>query len=348
MTSTQLDFLEQRMPCLMTPALKKAVKALQLGQPIMLLDASDRENEGDLVVAAEKITASSMNFLIQHGSGIVCLALPAARLEELALAPMVSCNTNNFDTAFTVSIEARQGITTGVSAHDRAITVKTAMNEQTKASDLAKPGHVFPLKARPQGLFERMGHTEGALDLVLIAGLKPGAVLCDAMSNDGSMIQGSKREEFAHANDIPVISLEEILYHRIKTQNILEHLRSQRETRFGKLVHHRFCFLGKDYIDIFMRPNNFCSSYFLKINTNKDYYDNYLNLVLDNNYNNNLLTDLKDLENNTNCDLVAILPQANNYFYALLCRALLTLEIKSLINNNQDFLILASNYFGIK
>ena len=245
MSNTQLDFYQEHTRSLMTPSMRTAVDAVREGKAIVLLDAHDRENEGDLVVAGEKINTSSMNFLIQHGSGIVCLALTQERLDQLCLGPMLPQNTNVLGTAFCVSIEARTGIGTGVSAQDRAMTIKTALADEARPQDLARPGHVFPLACVDQGVFRRMGHTEASVDLMKIANLKPAAVLCDVMNTDGSMASGVEREHFAQKHQIALISVEEILFHRIKTEDIFEH--SQKDlgdTRFGKLIWHRFCFWG--------------------------------------------------------------------------------------------------------
>ena len=159
---------------------------------------------------------------------------------------MVPHNTNLFNTAFSVSIEARHGISTGVSAKDRATTIKLACADDTHPNDLARPGHVFPLACVDGGVFMREGHTEGSIDLMKIAGLKPSAVLCDVMNSDGSMVLGPEREAFAALHQIPVITIEEILFHRIKTEPIFEHSQKNlNHTRFGELVIHSFCFGAK-------------------------------------------------------------------------------------------------------
>lgn len=234
----------------------EAINALRDGKPILLLDAHDRENEGDLVIAAEKITPESMNFLIKKGSGIVCLAMPKERLLQLNLPLMISENTNFFQTAFTVSIEASQGVTTGVSAKDRAHTMQVAMADDAKASDLARPGHVFPLAARLNGVFERMGHTEGSVDLMRIAGLKAGAALCELMNDDGSMTVGEDRVKFAERYNIPVISVEEILFFRIQNEDVVSEKRETIKTLLGDdLIYHRFNFFNGITIDAYYKPD---------------------------------------------------------------------------------------------
>ncbi len=207
------------------------------------------------MVAAEKITPESMNFLIKKGSGVVCLAMPKSRLDDLGLPLMIPENTNFFQTAFTISIEAKSGVTTGVSARDRAHTVQVAMADNAESSHLARPGHVFPLAARKNGIFDRMGHTEGSVDLMRIAGLKPGAVLCELMNEDGSMTIGEDRIKFAKQFDIPVITIEEVLFYRIQTENVFKKSVKEVSSRFGKLVWNRYKFFDQVSVDIFHQPD---------------------------------------------------------------------------------------------
>lgn len=240
----------------MSENLSKACDALRQGKIILLLDAHDRENEGDLVVAAPHITTESMNFLIQHGSGIVCLSLPRSRVVSLGLPMMATENTNVFQTAFTVSIEARHGTTTGVSAKDRAHTVRVAMADETNIYDLAIPGHIFPLAAKDGGVFERLGHTEGSVDLMRIANLKPGAVLCELMNEDGSMTTGDARIRFAQKFGLPVVSIEEILFYRLRHEDVFVKKTNTITTRFGQLMWHNFIFLDRICIDVFTRTTH--------------------------------------------------------------------------------------------
>lgn len=331
----------------MTPSMRAAVDAVREGKAILLLDAQDRENEGDLVIAGEKIDTESMNFLIQHGSGIVCLALTQERLDQLSLGPMAPQNTNLFNTAFSVSIEARVGISTGVSAKDRATTIKTALSDETRPSDLARPGHVFPVACVDQGVFKRMGHTEGSVDLMKIANLKPSAVLCDVMNSDGSMVLGHERENFARRHGLDVLFVEEILFHRIKTEPIFEHSeKSLLNTRFGEIIWHRFCFWGEESIDIFLRFKSLESKpHRIKIIANENPHQRYLAAILSSAEDDPLKHALKSLENQ-DCDLVGLLAQPNSKLKAALCRALLVLNIKN-ICAPEDFSIIASDYFGI-
>jgi 3,4-dihydroxy 2-butanone 4-phosphate synthase len=192
------------------PALRRAVQALQQGRAVVLLDDDDRENEADLIIAADRLTRASMAMLIRECSGIVCLCLPDEHIRRLGLAPMVTHNGSRYGTAFTVSIEAREGVSTGVSAADRVTTIRAAIADDAQPTDLVSPGHVFPLRAAPGGVLERRGHTEGAVDLVRLAGLKPAAVLCELMNPDGTMARGSDVERFAKLHDFPMLTIAEL------------------------------------------------------------------------------------------------------------------------------------------
>jgi 3,4-dihydroxy 2-butanone 4-phosphate synthase len=184
------------------------------GRPIILMDDADRENEADLIVAAEKLTVPTMALLIRECSGIVCLCLSRDAIHRLELPPMVTRNESRFSTAFTVSIEARHSVTTGVSAQDRVTTIRAAIAEDAKPDDLVRPGHVFPLCAHDDGVLGRRGHTEGAVDLARLAGLQPAAVLCELMNPDGTMARGEDIERFALEHDLPVITIDELIRFR--------------------------------------------------------------------------------------------------------------------------------------
>ncbi len=193
------------------PRLRAAVDALREGRPILLFDDDDRENEADLIVAAELIADDTMALMIREGSGIVCLCLPDGTMQRLALPPMVARNESRHGTAFTVSIEARDGVTTGVSAADRVTTIRAAIADDAKPEHLARPGHVFPLRAVSGGVLERRGHTEGAVELAVLAGLKPAAVLCELMNPDGTMARGVQVERFAQLHDLPMLTIAELV-----------------------------------------------------------------------------------------------------------------------------------------
>jgi len=197
--------------------LQRALADYRSGRPVLLMDDFDRENEADLIVAAEKITNESMARMIRDGSGIVCLCLTDDRLQQLNLPPMVTVNNSRNGTAFTVSIEAKEGVSTGVSAADRVTTILTAIAPDAKPDDLARPGHVFPLRAVPGGVLSRRGHTEGSVDLAKLAGLKPAAVLCELMNPDGTMAKGQQVLHYALTHDLVVLSIDELVKYRLQT-----------------------------------------------------------------------------------------------------------------------------------
>ncbi|MGS0682212.1 3,4-dihydroxy-2-butanone-4-phosphate synthase [Shewanella sp. 125m-7] len=191
-----------------------ALTALRQGKGVLVVDDEDRENEGDLIYSAETLTNEQMALLIRECSGIVCLCLTDERIEQLQLPPMVSDNNSQYGTAFTVSIEAKEGVTTGVSAADRVTTIKAAIADNAKPDDLARPGHVYPLRARPGGVLERRGHTEGTVDLMKLAGLKPYGVLCEVTLVDGTMARLPEIIEFGQQHDMPVLTIEDIVAYR--------------------------------------------------------------------------------------------------------------------------------------
>ncbi|ANU36497.1 3,4-dihydroxy-2-butanone-4-phosphate synthase [Vibrio scophthalmi] len=196
----------------------KAIQALKNGQGVMLLDDEDRENEGDIIYSAEHLTPQQMALMIRECSGIVCLCLTEEHANQLELPPMVINNDSANQTAFTVSIEAKLGVTTGVSAQDRTTTVKTAIAANAKASDLARPGHVFPLRARDGGVLTRRGHTEGTIDLMKLADLQPAGLLCELTNPDGTMAKTPEIVTFAKAHGMPVLTIEDIVQYR--SQNL--------------------------------------------------------------------------------------------------------------------------------
>ncbi len=194
----------------------RAVRDLRRGHPVILVDDCDRENEADLIVAAERISIAAMALLIRECSGIVCLCLTEETCIRLELPPMVSNNESRFKTPFTVSIEARKGITTGVSAADRVTTIRTAIANNAVASDLTRPGHVFPLRAAAGGVLERQGHTEGSVELTRLAGLKPAAVLCELTNPNGTMAKGTDIKSFAARHNMVVLSISDLVDHKIR------------------------------------------------------------------------------------------------------------------------------------
>jgi 3,4-dihydroxy 2-butanone 4-phosphate synthase/GTP cyclohydrolase II len=202
----------------------KAIQDLKDGKMIILTDHADRENEGDLIAAAETLTTEQMNFIIRHSSGIVCLTLTNDRVKKLNLPPMVPIenNTSCYHTPFTISIDAKVDVTTGVSAADRIKTIQVAIDEATLPEDLVKPGHIFPLQAKNGGVLERQGHTEGSIDLVKLANLKPAAVLSEIMNADGTMARGEELIAFAETYQLTMLSIEDIVTYRLSHENMIE------------------------------------------------------------------------------------------------------------------------------
>ncbi len=200
---------------------ENAIAALQQGNGVLLLDDEDRENEGDLIYSAEHLTPAQMALLIRECSGIVCLCLTDEQANKLKLPPMVENNNSANNTAFTISIEAKHGVTTGVSAKDRVTTIHTAINPDSTSDDLAHPGHVFPLRARCGGVLTRRGHTEGTIDMMQMAGLQPAGVLCEVTNPDGTMAKTPEIIAFARKNNMPVLTIEDIVQYRTTSQKQL-------------------------------------------------------------------------------------------------------------------------------
>lgn len=193
---------------------QNAISALKAGQGVLVLDDEDRENEGDIIWPAQTITTEQMALTIRYGSGIVCLCMPKAYCDKLQLPMMVANNTSKNHTAFTITIEAAEGVSTGVSAADRVTTVRAAIADNAKPSDLNHPGHVFPLVAQQGGVLARRGHTEASVDLVTLAGFKPAAVICELTNDDGSMSRAPQVVEFAKKHHFPVVTIEDIVQYR--------------------------------------------------------------------------------------------------------------------------------------
>lgn len=222
------------------------IKDIREGKMIILVDDEDRENEGDLVMAAEKITPDAINFMARYGRGLICLTLTPERVEELALQPMAFENTAPFGTAFTVSIDARDGITTGISASDRAKTILTAIHPDTRPGDLVRPGHVFPIKAQKGGVLKRAGQTEGSVDLARLAGLYPAGVICEIMNEDGTMARLPELKRFASTFGLKIIAIKDIIEYRLKRESFVKVIESSRlSTEYGdfKII------LYEDYLD---------------------------------------------------------------------------------------------------
>ncbi|MFC2174903.1 3,4-dihydroxy-2-butanone-4-phosphate synthase [archaeon] len=198
----------------MASSIEEAVSAVRNGGMVVVIDREDRENEGDLVMAAEHATPEKINFMLKNARGIICVPMTPERLGGLGIPPMVEDNTDRMGTGFTVTVDYREGTTTGVSASDRAKTIKALADSSSVPGDFNRPGHVFPLMASAGGLAERQGHTEAAVELVKMAGLAPVAVICEIMSADGSMAKGQELEEFAEKHGLPIISVPQLVRQR--------------------------------------------------------------------------------------------------------------------------------------
>ncbi len=212
----------------------EALDDIANGKIVILVDDEDRENEGDLCMAAEMVTPEAINFMARHGRGLICLSLVPERIEELKLPMMTDENTSSFGTAFTVSIEAKKGVTTGISAADRAKTIKTAIDPKTRPEDLARPGHVFPLKARPGGVLQRAGQTEGSVDLARLARLYPAGVICEIMNDDGTMARVPELTEFAKKHNLKIVMIKDLIKHRMRTESFVKRLATVKlPTKYG-------------------------------------------------------------------------------------------------------------------
>jgi 3,4-dihydroxy 2-butanone 4-phosphate synthase / GTP cyclohydrolase II len=217
-----------------TISVEQALAEIQAGRMIIIVDDEDRENEGDLMVAAEKVTPETINFMTKHGRGLICLPLTRERLEELQLPLMVADNTARYQTAFTVSIDAKQGVSTGISAYDRAKTVLAAIDPATKPEDLARPGHIFPLQAKEGGVLARAGQTEASVDLARLAGLVPAGVICEVMNEDGSMARRPQLDEFRREHGIPILTVADLIRYRMNHETLVRKLvETDMPTRHG-------------------------------------------------------------------------------------------------------------------
>ncbi|MCB2186368.1 MAG: bifunctional 3,4-dihydroxy-2-butanone-4-phosphate synthase/GTP cyclohydrolase II [Deltaproteobacteria bacterium] len=201
--------------------IEEAIEDIRQGRMVILVDDEDRENEGDLTMAAEMCTPEAINFMAKYGRGLICLSLTPERVEQLDLKLMVSSNESPFHTAFTVSVEARHGVTTGISAHDRAHTVLTAVKPDAKPADLVSPGHIFPLRARRGGVLVRTGQTEGSVDLARLAGLTPAGVICEVMNDDGTMARLPDLEKVAAQHDLKIVTIADLISHRMRNESFV-------------------------------------------------------------------------------------------------------------------------------
>ena len=214
--------------------IESVIKDIKEGKMVIVVDDEDRENEGDVTIAAEKVTPEAINFMARHARGLVCLSLSEERVKELDLPLMVSDNTSPYNTAFTVSIEAKEGVTTGISAYDRAKTILTAIDPETKPDDLARPGHVFPLEAKSGGVLVRVGHTEASMDLARLAGFKPAGVICEVMKDDGTMARLPDLEIFAEQHGLKIASIADLIKYEMRNETLVKRVvETKLPTRYG-------------------------------------------------------------------------------------------------------------------
>ena len=235
--------------------IEAAIAAIAAGKPIVVTDDEDRENEGDLIFASELATTELVGFMNRYTSGVICVAMEGAELDRLDLPPMTAVNEDRKGTAYAVSVDARDGITTGISAADRAHTIKVLTNPTTLARDLTRPGHVFPLRAMPGGTLRRPGHTEAAVDLARLAGLKPSGVICEIVNDDGSMMRGPELREFADAHELVLISIADLIKYRRRTESQVQRVASaELPTEVGAFtaVGYRSIFDNIDHIALVM------------------------------------------------------------------------------------------------
>ena len=236
-------------------SIEVAAAEFRRGRFVLIVDDEDRENEGDLTIAAEKVTPDTINFLATHARGLICTALTEKRCDELQLPPMVEHNTSPHQTAFCVSVEARHRVTTGISAADRAATVQALIDPATRPEDLLRPGHMFPLRARNGGVLKRAGHTEASVDLARLAGLYPGAVICEVMDTDGTMARLPRLLELAREHGVPVVAVRDLIAHRMRHERIVERVAApELPTRYGDFrVHaYRAPLTGEEHIALVM------------------------------------------------------------------------------------------------
>jgi 3,4-dihydroxy 2-butanone 4-phosphate synthase/GTP cyclohydrolase II len=201
--------------------IEDGIADIKKGKMVILVDDEDRENEGDLTMAAEAVTPEAINFMAMHGRGLICLSLTSERVEQLQLPMMTTDNTSSFGTAFTISIEAKKGVTTGISAADRATTIKAAIDPKSRPTDLARPGHVFPLRARSGGVLQRAGQTEGSVDLARLAGLYPAGVICEIMNDDGTMARVPQLMDFAKKHHLKIITVKDLIAYRVRKESLV-------------------------------------------------------------------------------------------------------------------------------
>ena len=220
----------------MVISIEEAVEDIRQGKMVVLVDDEDRENEGDLTMAAEKVTPEAINVMAKYGRGLICLSLTEERLNELRLPMMVSENTSRFQTAFTISIDARKGVTTGISAADRATTILTVIDDRSQSDDLVSPGHIFPLRAKKGGVLVRTGQTEGSVDLARLSGLKQAGVICEIMNDDGTMARMPDLQIFAKRHGLKIVTIADLIKYRLSKESLVRRIATAKlPTKYGGL-----------------------------------------------------------------------------------------------------------------
>jgi 3,4-dihydroxy 2-butanone 4-phosphate synthase/GTP cyclohydrolase II len=218
----------------MVCAIEEGLEEIRQGKMVILVDDEDRENEGDLTMAAEKVTSEAINFMAKYGRGLICLSLTEEKLNRLRLPMMVTDNTSRFQTAFTVSIDARKGVTTGISAADRACTILTAIDDHAQLEDLVTPGHIFPLRAKQGGVLVRTGQTEGSVDMARMAGLKPAGVICEIMNEDGTMARLPDLQRFAQKHGLKIVTIADLIKYRLTKESLVRRIATAHlPTKYG-------------------------------------------------------------------------------------------------------------------
>jgi len=221
----------------MPASIYEAIEDIKAGRFIVIVDDESRENEGDLAIAAEKITPEAINFMAKHGRGLICLPIIGQRLDDLGIPLMVTNNTSQYSTAFTVSIEAKSQVTTGISAFDRAQTIKTVIDPNTKAEDLARPGHIFPIRAREGGVLVRAGHTEAIVDMARLAGFYPAGVICEIMDEDGTMARLPQLEAMASKFDLKIVTITDLIAYRLRHEKLVQKVTEAKlPTKYGEFT----------------------------------------------------------------------------------------------------------------
>lgn len=241
-------------------SIESAVEDIRNGKQIIVVDSKDRENEGDLVMASELVTPEKINFMAKEGRGLICVSLTRERATELDLELVQNKNTSLHETNFTVSVDAKDNTTTGISAFDRSETIRVLIHNKSKAKDLARPGHIFPIIGKDGGVLRRAGHTEASIDLSLLAGLKPSGVICEIMDDDGSMSRGNSLQKFAEKHSLKIISIDDLIHFRRKTQKLVEKIEEIKlPTKFGDFQLHLYEDIFDNYSHLALTKGDFLS-----------------------------------------------------------------------------------------